>query len=210
MHDIYAQVRNNETLLSAVLDPQGNILGLLSSVVQKDFKGFLGHFTARAINWGGPLIAHDDPEVLSYLLEQYNRQFKKKAIFSQFRNYWNQEESKSVFLSRDYDYQEHLNFLVDLELESVDKILDKIGEGVEEGDPMASPSHVVIFGGGTICASCLAIDSDKPGICFLTGHHGRGSACRFPDLEVYLVGLGQGYMIESLKGQDIFLTLHAL
>jgi len=116
MYEIYGQARNNETHIGAVLNAQGNILGILSSVVQEDFRGFLGYFTARAINWGGPLIVHDDPGVLSYLLGQYNRQFKKKVIFSQFRNFWDQEESKSVFVSRGYGYQEHLNFLVDLEL----------------------------------------------------------------------------------------------
>ena len=46
------------------------ILGTLLAVIQKEYSGVLGNFTARSIIQGGPLIKDDDPDVLDFILKR--------------------------------------------------------------------------------------------------------------------------------------------
>jgi len=114
MYEVYQNTKNYEPVFLKVVNSKDEISGTLLSVIQKESSGVLGNFTARSIIQGGPLIKDDDPDVLDFILKEYDKAIKKKAIYSQFRNFWDQENNKDVFEKYSFKYKEHLNILVDL------------------------------------------------------------------------------------------------
>ena len=114
MYEVYKATKNYEPFFIAVVNDQNEILGTLLAVIQKEHLGLLGIFSARAIIWGGPLVKDNNLKVLDFILSEYNKVIKRRAIYSQFRNLWNFENVKHVFLSNGYKYEDHLNILVDL------------------------------------------------------------------------------------------------
>jgi lipid II:glycine glycyltransferase (peptidoglycan interpeptide bridge formation enzyme) len=98
-----------------VLDENQHVCGILLAFIQREYTGFFGLFTARAITWGGPLAVNNNPEILGFLLRQYDKFMGKKVIYSQFRNLWQQKAERKVFELYTYRYEEHLNILVNLE-----------------------------------------------------------------------------------------------
>ena len=114
MFDVYTKTKKYEPVFLAVVNNKSEISGTLLAVIQKEYSGFLGNFTARSIIHGGPLIKDDDPDVLDLVLNEYDKIIKKKAIYSQFRNFWDWGDSKEIFITNGFEYEEHLNILVDL------------------------------------------------------------------------------------------------
>ena len=114
MYEVYQNTKKNEPVFLAVVNNNDEISGTLLAVIQKEYSGVLGNFTARSIIHGGPLIKNDDPDVLDIILKEYDKAIKKKAIYSQFRNYWDWADSKEIFITNRFESEEHLNILVDL------------------------------------------------------------------------------------------------
>ena len=97
-----------------VFDANDNIVGGMVAVIQKEHKGLVGYFSSRSIIQSGPLVKDDDPQILSFLLSFYFKNIKRRAIYSQFRNSWEQSYEKTVFSNLKADFFPHLNILVDL------------------------------------------------------------------------------------------------
>ena len=114
MYEVYKNTKNYEPIFLAVIDDKNEILGTLLAVIQKEYSGFLGSFTARSIIYGGPLIKDNNPDVLDLIVKEYDKIIKRKAIYSQFRNMWDWGELKEIFIKNGFEYEEHLNILVDL------------------------------------------------------------------------------------------------
>ena len=114
MYEVYENTKNYEPIFLAVINDKNEILGTLLAVIQKEYSGFLGNFTARSIIFGGPLIKDNDQNILDLILKEYNNIIKKKAIYSQFRNMWDWGELKDIFIKNGFEYEEHLNIIVDL------------------------------------------------------------------------------------------------
>jgi lipid II:glycine glycyltransferase (peptidoglycan interpeptide bridge formation enzyme) len=114
MYEVYQNTKKYEPVFLAVVNNQDEISGILLAVIQKEYSGLLGNFTARSIIQGGPLIKDDDPAVLDFILKEYNEIIKKKAIYSQFRNFGDWSDSRDIFIKNGFEYEEHLNILVDL------------------------------------------------------------------------------------------------
>ena len=114
MYEVYQNTKNYEPVFLVVVNNAGEISGTLLAVIQKEYSGVLGNFTARSIIHGGPLVKDDDPDVLDFVLKEYNKIVKKKAIYSQFRNFWDWGNSKEIFGENGFEYEEHLNILIDL------------------------------------------------------------------------------------------------
>jgi serine/alanine adding enzyme len=114
MYSVYQETKNYEPVFLAVKDEQENILGVLLAVLQKEHSGFLGKFSSRSIIWGGPIIKDNDPVILDYILKEYNKIIKKKAIYTQFRNLWDWKEQKEIFANNGFDHEDHLDILFDL------------------------------------------------------------------------------------------------
>jgi serine/alanine adding enzyme len=114
MYEVYQKTKNYEPIFLAILDNDDTILGVMLAVIQKEYSGIIGSLTARSIIFGGPLIKDENIEVLDVILKEYSTIVKRKAIYSQFRNFWDWQEPKNIFFKNGFEYEEHLNILVDL------------------------------------------------------------------------------------------------
>lgn len=61
MYEVYENTKNYEPVFLAVVNNRDEIAGTLLAVIQKEYSGVLGNFSARSIIHGGPLIKDDDP-----------------------------------------------------------------------------------------------------------------------------------------------------
>lgn len=113
--NLFKDYKNYIPLLIACLD-QDRICGVLLAVILREYSGLAGKLTARAIVTGGPLFAEGDDALLDRMLETYDRELKNKAIYTQFRNLHNISRSRHTFESQGYIYEDHLNYLFDLNL----------------------------------------------------------------------------------------------
>jgi len=125
MFEVYQNTKKYEPVFVAIINEKEEILGTLLAVIQKEYSGLLGNFTARAIIFGGPLIKDNDPDVLDFVLKEYDEIIKRKAIYSQFRNFWDWGDSKEIFIKNGFEYEEHYNVLVDLEKDA-DTLFSKL------------------------------------------------------------------------------------
>jgi len=116
MFEVYKNTKNYEPVFLAVKE-NNDIVGILLAVIQKEHSGFLGKFSSRSIIWGGPLVKDNDEKVFDLLLKEYKREIKKKAIYTQFRNLWEQGDNKRIFDKCGFKYEEHLNIINDLTLD---------------------------------------------------------------------------------------------
>jgi len=114
MYEVYKKTKNYEPIFVAVKDESDNILGILLAVIQRDLSGLFGKLTSRSIIFGGPVIKQENNYVLELIIQEYNKLIRKKAIYSQFRNFWVQGYEKNVYHIFNFDYEEHLNILIDL------------------------------------------------------------------------------------------------
>ena len=113
MYEVYAKTPDFNPSIQVALNESGKIVGCLMSVVKSDFL-FLKAFTTRSIVVGGPLALNNDLQVMDMLLSSYNTLIAPKAIFSQFRNQFDVKLVKNQFENNGYDFEEHLDILLDL------------------------------------------------------------------------------------------------
>lgn len=148
MYEVYKNTKNYEPVFLAVVNNKEEISGTLLAVIQKEYSGVLGNFTARSIIHGGPLIKNDDSDVLDFVLKEYNGIIKKKAIYSQFRNFWDWGERKEIFHKYGNEYLEHLNLIVDCQnRDDINKRLSKsklrqIKKSKKEGAKIIEPQSI--------------------------------------------------------------------
>jgi len=129
MYQVYKSTKNYEPVFLSVVNDDNEILGMLLAVIQKEHSGLLGNFSARSIIWGGPLVKDNNPEVLDYLLKEYNKTIKRKAIYTQFRNLWNwTDDEKLIFQKNGLHYEAHLDILIDLK-KTEDELLKEMHKG---------------------------------------------------------------------------------
>ena len=118
MAEVYKRTKNYEPISLAVVDTKNDkILAILQAVVIKEISGFLGTFSARSIIQGGPLFIENEKgiEALKVLMEHYDKiATQKKALYTQIRTMWDTSNISSFLNSMGYEYEEHLNFLIDL------------------------------------------------------------------------------------------------
>jgi len=149
MYEVYEGTKNYEPLFVGAVDGRGTILGVLVSVVQKEFGGPLGSLTSRCVTWGGPLVrangkVEERREILDFILKEQNRIAKKKAIYMQFRNLWDMSEYNEIFEKNGYEYEEHLNILIDL-TKSEDEIWSGLSQSKRRSIRKARKANVHII-----------------------------------------------------------------
>lgn len=115
MYNVYKKTNNFEPIFIGVEDDKGNILGVLLAVIQKESPKILSLFSSRSIIYGGPLVADDDIEVLNYILVEYNKVARNKAIYTQFRNMRDWGELKKIFIDNRFTFNDHLDIIINLD-----------------------------------------------------------------------------------------------
>ena len=115
MREVYNNSNKYESLSIAVVDNNETVIGVLQALIQKEHNGLLGIFSARSIIFGGPLIKDNNLKILDFILMEYNKKVKNKVIYSQFRNMWKwSDDERRIFIQNGFEYQEHLNILLNL------------------------------------------------------------------------------------------------
>lgn len=114
MYEVYNATKNYEPSIICCVDEEKNILGLLLSVIQKEYTGILGTLSSRSIIFGGPLIKDNNLEIYEAIIIRYNSIIKKKCIYSQIRNFTDCSEQKLMLGKHGYYFEDHLNILINL------------------------------------------------------------------------------------------------
>lgn len=128
MFKVYESTKNYKPISLAAVDSiNGNILAILHAVVIQEKKGIVGTFSARSVIYGGPLYIpqKEGYEAVGKLMEHYEKIIQKNAIYTQIRNLWDTKDIKPILKSCGYTYEDHLNYLIDLN-QSTDKIWQHI------------------------------------------------------------------------------------
>jgi lipid II:glycine glycyltransferase (peptidoglycan interpeptide bridge formation enzyme) len=114
MYEVYQNTPKFTPIILIAKDKENKIVGCLMSVIQKDYIGIIGEFTARSIVVGGPLAENNNTEILELLLQIYNKIVSAKAIYSQFRNLFDMKNYRMPFEKNGYKLEEHLDILINL------------------------------------------------------------------------------------------------
>ena len=115
--DVYIHTNNYESVSLATVDSESKeILAVLQAVIVRDASGMVGSLSSRSIINGGPLFVEGKKglEALEKLLNYYEKFLHNRAIYTQIRNVWDTENSKNTLTSLGYQYEPHLNYLIDL------------------------------------------------------------------------------------------------
>jgi hypothetical protein len=153
MYDVCKATTHYEPVVVACFDRQ-DLIGILLAVIQREYNGFLGKFSARSIIWGGPLAKSE--AVLEYLLEHYDIHIRNAAIYTQIRNFNRIEEAdRKSYEMHGYLYEEHLNIQIDLKSgretfwNGIKKNRKRgINKGLRQGfvfEVTSSPEHIESF-----------------------------------------------------------------
>jgi len=103
-------------------DESGRFKGSLLAVLVYDGNGIKSWFSRRLIVWGGPVVANSAEEegrqTAQDLLKALKNRAFGKAIYIEFRNYFDTAALRPAFESRGFTFRDHLNFLVRLDDEA--------------------------------------------------------------------------------------------
>lgn len=116
MFRVYSRTKDFSPTLWAAVDDINRPLALFTPVQISLFDGLMRLFSTRAVAYGSVLCT-PDPEgrkALSMLLEAYNRETRSQALFTELRNIASLEELQPILREQGFDYEEHLNYLIDL------------------------------------------------------------------------------------------------
>jgi lipid II:glycine glycyltransferase (peptidoglycan interpeptide bridge formation enzyme) len=106
-----------EPYFLAAVDKSVQIQALLLAVFIKEFGGPCGRISSRSIIQGAPLFldTNEGKSALKFLMTEYDKTAKRKALYSQIRNLTDVTESQSMFQELGYAYEGHLNYILDLD-----------------------------------------------------------------------------------------------
>ncbi len=114
--------QNYEPISLAAINDSGEMLTVLQAVMINEMNGILKPLTSRAVLQGGPIYADssEGKKDLAELLKHYDSVISKKVIYTQIRNIWDTGNASGILTSCNYTYEEHLDFLIDLDSKEED------------------------------------------------------------------------------------------
>lgn len=113
MVELYKRTKKH-TPVVILAEEEENVVGVIVGVIQKEISGFLGYFTARCIVLGGPLVKANDSVILQNLLKIFNKEVRRKVIYTQFRNFFEIGNIKQCIEKAGYQYEPHLDIHISL------------------------------------------------------------------------------------------------
>lgn len=129
MFQVFEQARGHQPTLWAAIDGDNRPLALLLPAQVTLMDGLLRRFTTRAIAYGSVLCAPgaEGEKALSVLLQTFKRETKSSVLFTELRNLSDLSHLQSVLNDNGFVYQDHLNYLVDLN-RPPEAVLQSIGQ----------------------------------------------------------------------------------
>lgn len=128
MFQVFSRARGYRPELRASLTNDGQVQALFLPVRVTLRDGMLSRLTTRSIAYGSTLCAptaagHD---ALASLLNHYTQHTGREGLFTELRHMADLSEYQSVFTQCGFDYQEQLNYLINLDL-PVEEVFSNIG-----------------------------------------------------------------------------------
>ena len=105
---------NSDYFGFAAID-NGVIVGLVAGIIVYNYFFPLSILTRRAIIEGGPIA--NDIFIAEQLIEVVTEYTKRRAIYTQYRNMWDQSLILPAMERRGYNYEPHLDILHDLDVD---------------------------------------------------------------------------------------------
>ena len=146
MAEVYRQTKNYDSISLAAIDSDGgNILAVVQAVVIREMGGLLSSLSARSVIQGGPLFVEgkEGLDAVVKLMEHYDDVVRKKVVYTQIRNMWDTHEIGDKLDLLGYNYEEHLNFMIDLDRPS-EEIWSSIHKSRRKGINRAEKSGIFI------------------------------------------------------------------
>jgi lipid II:glycine glycyltransferase (peptidoglycan interpeptide bridge formation enzyme) len=146
MFRVFSRTKGHRPTLWVAVDSGNHPLALMLPVQITLFDGLLRRFTTRAVAYGGPLCAPGSKgkEALAMLLQFYNRKKSSNAFFTELRNLSDLSELQSVLNDNGFEYEDHLNFLIDLN-RPPEAILQSIGKRTRKHIRRALGEGIVVI-----------------------------------------------------------------
>lgn len=133
MFRVFARTRGYRPALWATVDNSHHPLALLLPVQITLRDGLLRQLTTRAVAYGSVLCTSgpEGREALALLLRTYNQETKRSILFTELRNLSDLSDLQPVLKEGGFAYEEHLNFLIDLD-QPEDAIWRKISKSGQQ------------------------------------------------------------------------------
>lgn len=128
MYRVYEQTHGHRPEIWAVVDDRSKVHALATPVHVMLRDGFLQRFTTRSVAYGSVLCGEGEEgrTALRMLLTAYDGAVKGRSLFTELRNLADMSDLQPVLQSCGYVYEDHLNFLVALDL-PIEEIRGLIG-----------------------------------------------------------------------------------
>ncbi|MDD5369338.1 MAG: GNAT family N-acetyltransferase [Anaerolineaceae bacterium] len=128
MFQVYSHAKGYRPELRAAVRDSGQVLALLLPVQVTLRDGLLRRLTTRSIAYGSILSTPDalGKEALAALLNDYTQKAGRGGLFTELRHLSDQSVYQSVFARCGFEYQDHVNYLVDLDC-SIEELFNRIG-----------------------------------------------------------------------------------
>jgi serine/alanine adding enzyme len=129
MFKVFAKTMGHVPELWAVLDGKSEVLAIMTPVHITLMNGWLRRFTTRSVVYGSILCQETQKgqDALRLLLEAYAKSITGRSVFTELRNLENLDSLQPVFEDHGYSYEDHLNYLIDLD-RPVEEVLQSIGK----------------------------------------------------------------------------------
>jgi hypothetical protein len=128
MFEVFKRAQCHHPQIYAVLDNYGQVQVLFLPVQVTLKNGLLHRLTSRSIAYGGVLCSKNEEgkRALEILLREFSKNNNREALFTELRNLSDQSDIQSILEKCGFTYEEHLNYLIDLDCSS-EQLLQNIG-----------------------------------------------------------------------------------
>jgi hypothetical protein len=128
MFQVFSRAKGYRPEIRAAVSSGGQVLALLQPVQITLKNGLFRRLTTRSIAYGSTLCIPDEngKEALAALLSHYTHEARREGLFTELRHQTDFSTYQSVFTQCGFGYQNHLNYLIDLDCPP-DEIFNKIG-----------------------------------------------------------------------------------
>lgn len=112
MYDVFLKAEGYKPFALFALNEERQIVGAFTGIIQAVGAKLPSKFTKRSVAMQSPLFT--SPEALDALLYHYNKYYGKKVVYTEVRNHVDTDHVRKVFVKNGYEYEPHLDILVDL------------------------------------------------------------------------------------------------
>jgi lipid II:glycine glycyltransferase (peptidoglycan interpeptide bridge formation enzyme) len=88
--------------------------GFVQGYITRENNFIKNILTRRAIIFGNPVVDGDSKTILNNLLAKLIENLKGRAIYVEFRNLTDQSDYKTIYTDNGFEYEDHLDIIVDL------------------------------------------------------------------------------------------------